>query len=143
MISTTHSQYKALTAPQRAKVRKAIAEYEAERNPIMWAKHKLEEEIRHQTFEDMDGLKLCQQIEDEFNPQIEELTKKINELCDERRRLEDAKRERFSEVRSEPYRAAGNHPKSILLGDMWKDVNARHEAKIAELLESFKAEGVA
>jgi septal ring factor EnvC (AmiA/AmiB activator) len=143
MISTTSAQYKALTTPQRAKVRKAIAEYEAERNPIMWAKHKLEEEIRHQAFEDMDGLKLCQEIEDEFNPQIEELTKRINELCDERSRLQDAKRERFSEVRSEPYRVAGNHPKSILLGDMWKDVNDRHEAKMTALLESFNESEVA
>jgi hypothetical protein len=143
MLSINSPQFKGLTAPQKAKARKALEQWKAERDPIMYASNTFEQEIRRQAFEDMDAVKLCQQIEDEFNPRLEELAKKINELSDERRRLEDEKRARFDAINAEPYRIASNHPKSILLHEMWKETNARHEAKIADLLESFKTEGVA
>ena len=143
MLSINSPQFKGLTAPQKAKARKALEQWKAERDPIMYASNTLEQEIRRQAFEDMDAVKLCQQIEEEFVPGIETLTLEINKLCDERRRLEDEKRARFDAINAEPYRIAGNHPKVILLHEIWKDVNARHESKIAELLESFKAEGVA
>jgi len=143
MISTSHAQYKALTAPQRAKVRKAIAEYEAERQPIMYAVGKLEESLRRQAVIDLDIVKKVEDIEQEFIPGIETLTLEINKLCDERRRLEDAKNKAMDELGAEPYRIAGSNPKVVLLREMWGDANTRHEAKIAELFESFKTEGVA
>lgn len=143
MINRYSSTLKTLTPAQRAKARKLIAQYEAERDPIMWQKNKVEQEIRQQAYTDLNSLKRIEEIENEFIPQIEELTKKINELCDARSWLQDEKRKAIEDIRVEPYLIAGNHPKVEILREMWKEVDSRYEAKLADLLESFKESEVA
>lgn len=138
MINRNDSTLKTLTPAQRAKARKLIAQFEAERDPIMWQKNELEMDIRRQAYVDMNIAELCHDVEKKFTPEIEELTAQINKLCDARAWLQDEKRKSFEDIKMKPYLVAGNHPKVMILREMWGDVETRYSEKMTALLESFK-----
>lgn len=144
MISKYSAEYKALTAPQRAKVRKAIAQYEAERNPIMYEVNRLENEIRRQAYADLNISDRVDQVRAVHNPRLAEIKAQISALNEEWQTIIDTMRKEEEEISIEPYKVVYADPKAQALRDVWSAINERHEAKMADLLASFKAtEGVA
>lgn len=143
MITTSHPQYKALTAPQRAKVRKAIAEYEAERHPIMCATHQLEESLRRKAYLDLECEARIEKLEAQHAPRLEILKQAMEKLSAEIEEIQKTVRDERSEIRTEPYRVADADPKVRAFHEIWQTVNETHEAKMTALLESFKESEVA
>lgn len=144
MLNTYSAEYKSLTAPQRAKVRKAIAQYEAERNPIMYEVNRLENEIRRQAYADLNISERVDQVRAVHNPRLAEIKAQISALNEEWQTIIDTMRKEEEEITVEPYKVVYADPKAQALRDVWGAINERHEAKMADLLASFKAtEGVA
>jgi len=144
MIGTYSAEYKALTAPQKAKVRKAIAAYEAERNPIMYEVNRYERELHLKAYRELNCQERAEQAEAIHSARIQEIREEMSRLNDELRILTKEAADASLEIKSEPYRVVAADPKAIALHDVWSSINKRHEAKMAELLASFKTEeGVA
>ena len=143
MIGTYSAEYKALTAPQRAKVRKAIAAYEAERNPVMYEANRYENEVRRQAYIDLNCQERVEQVRAQYDPRINSIRQNIEALWEQVRELEAERNEAELNITTEPYRVVYADPKHNALHDVWKAINDRHEAKMAELLASFKNQEVA
>lgn len=142
MLNTYSAEYKSLTAPQRAKVRKAIAQYEAERNPIMYEANRYENEIRRQAYVDLNCEARREELRAEYDPKIAELKAQADLIWQQVRELEKERNDKDTNISTEPYQVAYADPKREVLHQVWKAINERHEAKMAELLESFKKAGV-
>lgn len=141
MIGTlTTAQYKALTSAQRAKYRKAIAAYEAERNPIMYEANRHENEVRRQAYIDLNCEERVEQVRAQYDPRIKSIRENIEALWNQVRELEAERNDAELEITSEPYRVAYSDSKREALHDVWKSITERHEAKMANLLASFKSE---
>lgn len=143
MITTYSAEYKALTTAQRAKVRKAIAQYEAERNPIMYEANNRDNEVRRQAYIDLKCEERCEELQAKYIGRMQELREQISKLNEEWQTLQNAMREEESNINTEPYRVAYADPKREALHDVWKSITERHEAKMTELLASFKNQEVA
>ena len=143
MIGKYSSEYKALTAPQKAKVRKAIAQYEAERNPIMYEANRRESEVRHQAYIDLNCEARCEEVRGKYVGRMQEIREQISKLNEEWTQLQDTMREEELTITTEPYQVAYADPKREVLHDVWKSITERHEAKMTELLASFKNQEVA
>jgi hypothetical protein len=143
MLNRYSSELKALTPAQRAKARKLIAQYEAEREPIMHAAHRLDEANRRQAYIDLNCEERIEKLEAQHAPRIELLKEAIIKLNTELQEIQDAIRDERTEIRSEPYRVADADPKSQALREIWQTLNDTHEAKMTALLESFKESEVA
>ena len=143
MIGKYSSEYKALTAPQKAKVRKAIAQYEAERNPIMYEANRRENEVRRQAYIDLNCEARYEEVQGKYAGRIQEIREQLSKLNEEMTQLKDTMREEELNIRTEPYQVAYADPKREALHDVWQAINERHEAKMAELLASFKNQEVA
>ena len=143
MINAHSPELKALTPAQRAKARKAIAQYQAEREPIMTATLRLEQSIRHQAYLDLECEARIAKLEAQHAPRIELLKQAIIKLNAEMQELQDTIRDGRTEIQSEPYRVVEADPKSQALREIWQTLPATHEAKMTALLESFKESEVA
>jgi acyl carrier protein phosphodiesterase len=139
MINAHSPELKALTPAQRAKARKLITQYEAERHPIMCTAQKLDEANRRQAYIDLDCEARIEKLEAQHAPRIELLKQAIIKLNTEMQELQDTIREERSEIRSEPYRVADADPKSQAIREIWQTLNESYDAKMTALLESFKS----
>jgi len=143
MISKYSPEYKALTASQKAKVRKAIADFEAERDPIMYEANRHENEVRRQAYIDLNIQSRVDEVRAKYNPRIKSIEENIAALWNQVRELQEERNEAELNITSEPYRVAYADPKREVLHDVWKAITERHEAKMVDLLASFKQGEVA
>lgn len=143
MITTYSAEYKALTTSQKAKVRKAIAAYHAERDPIMYEANRHENEVRRQAYIDLNCQERRENLRAKYDPQIAELKAQSEKIWQQIRELETELSDKDLEISTEPYQAAYADPKREVLHDVWKAITERHEAKMADLLASFKTGEVA
>lgn len=143
MISIHSKEYKALTTSQKAKVRKALAAYYAERDPLSMTLHQYENELRVQAYKDLNCAERVKAMRADLDPQIKELQDQITALNDQMRDLMKTRYDREIEITGEPYTVVYNDPKSKALREVSQAITKRHEAKMADLLESFKKAEVA
>jgi hypothetical protein len=143
MINRHSPILKGLTPSQRAKARKAIAQYEAERDPVMIAKNKLEQELRRQGFIDLKCEDRVRELHQATRPRLLEIQEQIEKLDEERRAISKATYDAESLIKGEPYMLAYENPQVKAYEEIWNQINTRHEAKMTELLESFKESEVA
>lgn len=143
MISTYSAEFKALSPQQKAKVRRALKAYEAERNPIMYETNRLDEELRREAYKALNCAQRVQDMRAEYEPQIEATRKQIEALNERLNILTQERYDKEISITSEPYAVAHQDVRAKTMHEVWKSINARHEAKMKELLESFKIETVA
>lgn len=143
MITIHSKEYKALTTSQKAKVRKALAAYYAERDPLSMTVYQYENELRVQAYKELNCAERVKAMRAELDPQIKAIEAQVAELRSKERELMQARYDREIEITGEPYTVVYNDPKSKALREVSQSITKRHEAKMDELLASFQNAEVA
>jgi len=143
MISTYSSEYKALTAPQRAKVRKLEKSHEGTTNPISRASYAREQEVRAQAWKDLKVSERIEALESEYLPQMKAIEEQRKALWEQYQELSNKLADLRGDISAEPYQAVYADPQYKAIRAILKQSNEAHEAKMTELLASFKIEEVA
>lgn len=138
VIALGSKEYRALTPTQRAKVRKAWAEYEAERNPIRNAALNRDTEARREAYTDLDCENRRKESRAYYDPRIKSIQENISALNAQLQELQRERNDKDTDICAEPYRVAYADPKRQALYEVWESIDKKHEAKMNDLLASFQ-----
>ena len=129
---------KTLTTSQRAKLRRMEREHKEQIQPINWASHAREEEVRREAFVTLKIAERVKELEEATAPKINSLNEQIQELA---KQLDEAREELYKErskIHTEPYQVAIDDPQVKAMVSIWRKTKEAQEAKIQELVDSFK-----
>lgn len=137
------AEYKALTPSQRAKVRKLIKAHDESILPLQQAMHKHENAVRAQAWQDLQCSERIEAIESEFHPQMQALEEQRKALWEQYQELSKKVEDLRGNIRVEPYQAVYADPQYKAMRAIISQSREQHEAKLAELMQSFKESEVA
>lgn len=129
---------KTLTTAQRGKLRKMQKQHEEQIQPIGWASHAREEEVRKEAWVSLNCAERIKEVEAEARPRLAEIEKQIEALREEYKQISDAVSETRSSIQVETYTAAGNDPEAKAMRAIWRKTKEVQERKFNELAESFQ-----
>lgn len=130
---------KTLTISQRAKIRRLEEEQKNTLQPVGWASHKREEEVRIQAWKDLKIQERIEALEAENAPKRQELKEKIDALNAELRELNDKISEMRTDIQVEAYQVASNDPEVKTLNAVYRQIREAQELQFQRLIDSFVA----
>jgi len=139
MNYTQKREYEAtLTIGQRAKLRRMEKQFKEQIQPIMWASHAREEELRREAWVNLEVAKRIKDLEDLHAPEIASLREKIQELQKELTAVTELVSEARSEIQTQPYQIASDDPEVKAMRAIWRKTKEVQTEKVQELIDSFK-----
>lgn len=129
---------KTLTISQRAKLRRMEKEHKEQIQPINWARCAREEEVRREAYVTLKIAERVKELEETSAPRIYELREQLKAIEKELLQLLQEQGEAKSKIQTEPYRVASDDPQVKAMVSIWRKTKEAQEAKIQELVDSFK-----
>jgi phage host-nuclease inhibitor protein Gam len=131
---------KTLTIGQRAKMRRLEKQFKDQIQPIMWASHAKEEELRQEAWKTLNCEQRIEELETEYAPRLQELRDQIEALQEQFSKLQNESYDKRSDIRTEPYMVAGNDPEVKAMNAIWRKTREVQEAKFQQLIDTFTEE---
>jgi hypothetical protein len=128
---------KSLTIGQRAKMRRLEKEFKAQIQPINWASHAREEEVRKEAWKTLKIGERIEALEEAREPRINSLRNQISALQEELDKEREEWAEERSKIQSEPWQVAGNDPEVKAMNAIWRKTKEVQEIKFQQLVDSF------
>jgi vacuolar-type H+-ATPase subunit I/STV1 len=128
---------KSLTIGQRAKMRRLEKEFKAQIQPINWASHAREEEVRREAWKSLKVGERVDALEAAHSPKINSLREQIAALQEELDKTREELSEERSKIQSEPWQVAGNDPEVKAMNAIWRKTKEVQEIKFQQLVDSF------
>ena len=127
-----------LTPAQRAKIRKIEKTHEEATRPISQALYKREEEVRRQSWAELNCADRIKALEAEYFPQMQELENQRKAIAKQYQELSDKLSELRLDIQSEPYQAVYVDAQHLAMKAVYKQIREAHEAKLTELIAGFE-----
>ena len=128
---------KALSITQRAKVRRMKKAQEEQIQPINWATHAREEEVRREAWVTLEVSERVQELEKASTPTLQLLKEQIEKLQEQFEQARKELYEAIGDIKSEPYNAVYNDSQMKALNAIRHKTREAQEAKFQELIDSF------
>jgi hypothetical protein len=128
---------KTLTTSQRAKIRRLEEEQKNTLQPVGWASHKREEEVRLQAWKDLKIQERLEALEAENAPKRAELKEKLDALNAEIRELNEKISATRTDIQVEAYQAAGNDPEVKTLQAVYRQIREAQELQFQRLIDTL------
>jgi hypothetical protein len=128
---------KTLTIGQRAKMRRLEKEFKAQIQPINWASHARQEEVRKEAWKTLKIGERIEALEAAHSPNIDALREQIEALQVEFSKAREELAEERSKIQSEPWLAAGNDPEVKAMNAIYRKTHEVQTIKFQQLIDTF------
>lgn len=130
---------KSLTVGQRGKIRRLEKQFAEQIQPMNWASHAREEEVRKEAWVTLRIEERVNELEESNRPRIHELQSKIEELGKELANIQENVSEERSKIRAESYSMAYDDPQVQAMNAIIKKTREQQRNKLQSLIDSFTA----
>ena len=132
-----------LTIGQRAKMRRMEKEFAAQIQPINYASHAREEEVRKEAWKALQISERVKELEAAAHPQIFSLREQIQTLQEQLTKAQNELAEARSDIQAEQYSAAYNDPEVKAIKAIWSKTREIQAQKFQQLVDSFEVKVLA
>lgn len=126
-----------LTIGQRAKMRRMEKEFAEQIQPINYASHAREEEVRKEAWKALKIAERVKELESALHPEIFSLRAQIETLQEQLSKAQNELAEKRSDIQAEPYSAAYNDPEVKAIKAIWSKTKEMQAEKFQKLVDSF------
>jgi hypothetical protein len=127
-----------LTTSQRGKIRKMEKEFKEQIQPINWASHAREEEVRKEAWATLKISERMEALDKTHEPRLKVLREGLETIQTEINQILEEKAEERSKIHQEPYTLAYEDPQIKAMDAIYIKMKEAQEAKIQKLVESFQ-----
>ena len=131
--------YEATLKPsQRAKIRKMEKEFKEQINPVNWASHARQEQVRKEAWAALNITERMEALDKAVEPRLQELRNQMKALEIELNKILEEKAEERSKIHQEPYTVAYEDPQVKAMGAIYRQMKEAQEIKLQKLIDSFE-----
>jgi hypothetical protein len=139
----TQSEISQLTPSEKAKYRRLMKSFDDSIRPISQARWQREEEVRRTAWIERGCAGRIDELEKLYRPQLAELEEQRKAIAKQYQEMLDKLSELRLDIQAEVYEAAHADAQGLAMKAILSQMYQAHEAKLAELVASFKIEEVA
>ena len=126
-----------LTPAQRSKIRKLEKQIKEQLQPINWASHARDTQVRQEAYVSLNIAARIEALEAQHAPKIQELRDQFNAIREALDKAQDDLAEARSAIQSEPYHAAGQDPEAKAINAIWHRTKEQQNEKLNNLIATM------
>lgn len=130
--------FSTLKPSQKAKFRKMEKEFKEQINPINWASHARQEEVRKEAWATLKITERMEEVEKANEPRLQVLREGLKTIQDEINQILEERAEARSKIHQEPYVLAYEDPEVKAMNAIWHKMKEAQEIKFQKLIDSFE-----
>lgn len=128
---------KTLSISQRAKMRRMEKAQKEQIDPMNWASHAREQEVRREAWVTLKVSERVQELESATAPTLQSLREQIEKLEEQFEQVRKELYEAISNIKSEPYNVVYDDPQVKAMNAILHKTREAQEAKFQQLINSF------
>jgi hypothetical protein len=126
-----------LTPAQRAKIRKLEKQNKETLQPINWASHARDEQVRKELYVSLNIAARIEALEAQHAPKLQELRDQFKAIQEQLNQELEELAEARSQITSEPYHAAGQDPQAKAINAIFRQMREQQENKLNDLIATM------